>query len=102
MPAKYIDVRKVWGAGFHAGKKVSTGAVTRWAVIQRETGLVDGWYYRHDDAKEMVQFWRTEYPQHTHELIGQAGTEWQIGSGLDKRLNEFWLMDLQTRPHGTL
>ena len=40
-----------------------------YGILQRETGLIDGWYFDKETAEEMRDFYNSEYPRLHHYVI---------------------------------
>lgn len=71
-------------AGRAAAKVVAADPMLRpgWAVIDRETGAADGWYFTQEDGPEMLDYWSSEFPSRRFALIERTGYErWPLGVG---------------------
>ena len=45
-------------------------------VLHVQSGRFDGWYFDHDEAAEMLDFFRNEFPGNEFELVGRVGCGW--------------------------
>ncbi len=41
-------------------------------VLHVQSGRFDGWYFDHDEAEEMLDFFRNEFPGNEFELVGRS------------------------------
>lgn len=44
-----------------------------WAIFDRASGAADGWYSNEEEAQEMLQYWREEFPARSFRLVGLRG-----------------------------
>jgi hypothetical protein len=69
------DPRRIWGAGFHAGQasgRQRPGIQNApWAILEVETGYMDGWYHDAADAG-MVAHWDGVRPNFRHVVVRQG------------------------------
>ena len=67
--------------------------IKSWAVLESETGALDGWYSDYYDAVAARAHWDKERPKHEHKIIGSPPTQnWSI-EGRWKFIADLWAQE---------